>query len=193
MECTKEMPIGDLGMLKLNTELLFLALAVACALLGAIFDIRSRRIPNFITLPAILTGLALHLILGGWQQLGWAALACLICGSIFLVFWLAGGMGAGDVKLMAAVGCLAGMPGVAYLLIWTALAGGVMAIGLALWRGRLKDMVLNVGALALHHRTEGLKPHPSLNVGNALTLRLPYGLAIAAGSAVTLCLLVVQR
>lgn len=180
-------------MLKLNTELLFLALAVACALVGAIFDLRSRRIPNFITLPGILAGLVLHLILGGWAQLGWAALACLICGSIFLVFWLAGGMGAGDVKLMAAVGCLGGMHFVAYLLIWTALAGGVMAIALAVWRGRLKDMILNVGALALHHRSEGLKPHPSLNVGNAWTLRLPYGLAIAAGSAVTLCLVVVQR
>lgn len=180
-------------MLKQNTELLFLILAVVCALLGAIFDIRSRRIPNFITLPGILIGLLLHWILGGWHQLGLAALACLICGAIFLVFWIAGGMGAGDVKLMAAVGCLAGISGVAYLLISTALAGGVMAIGLALWRGKLKDTILNMGALALHHRTEGLKPHPSLNVANAWTLRLPYGLAIAAGSAVTLCLLVVQR
>jgi prepilin peptidase CpaA len=187
------MPIGDLGMLKPNTELLFLIMAVACALLGAIFDIRSRRIPNFITLPGILIGLLLHLILGGWRQLGLAALACLICGAIFLVFWLAGGMGAGDVKLIAAVGCLAGISGVAYLLISTALAGGVMAIALALWRGRLKDTLLNMGALALHHRSEGLKPHPSLNVASAWTLRLPYGLAIAAGSAVTLCLLVVQR
>ncbi|HTV81410.1 MAG TPA: A24 family peptidase [Acidobacteriaceae bacterium] len=180
-------------MLKLNAELLFLAIAVACALLGAVFDVRSRRIPNFITLPAILLGLVLHWTLGGWRELGMAALACVICGSVFLIFWLAGGMGAGDVKLMAAVGCLAGMPGVAYLLISTALAGGVMAIALALWRGRLKDTLINVGAVALHHRSEGLTPHPSLNVANAWTLRLPYGLAIAAGSAVTLCLLVVQR
>ena len=180
-------------MLKLNTELLFVGVAVLCALLGAIFDVRSRRIPNFITLPGILTGLLLHLIFGGWRGLGMAALACLICGSVFLIFWLAGGMGAGDVKLMAAVGCLAGMSGVAPLLISTALAGGAMAIGLALWRGRLKDTMRNVGALALHHRSEGLTPHPSLNVANAWTLRLPYGLAIAAGSAVTLCLLVAQR
>jgi prepilin peptidase CpaA len=102
-------------------------------------------------------------------------------------------MGAGDVKLMAAVGCLAGMDSVAYLLIWTALAGGVMAIALALWRGRLTETLKNMGALALHHRSEGLTPHPSLNVDSTWTLRLPYGLAIAAGTALTLCLLVVQR
>lgn len=176
-----------------GTDLLFLATALGCSLAGAIFDVRSRRIPNFITLPAILAGLVLHLALGGWRGMGYAALACLICGGIFLVFWLAGGMGAGDVKLMAAVGCIAGLPNVAYLLILTALAGGVMAIAFALWRGRLKETMMNVSTIALHHRSEGLTPHPSLNVANTWTLRLPYGLAIAAGSAMTLCLLVVQR
>lgn len=178
-----------------STELLFLAAAVVCALIGAAFDVRTRRIPNFITFPGILLGLILHFVAGGWRELGLAALACLICGGIFLVFWLAGGMGAGDVKLMAAVGCLGGLPllNTAWLLILTALAGGVMAVALALWRGRLKETLLNTGAIAVHHRTEGLTPHPALNVSNAFTLRLPYGLAIAAGSVITLCLLVVQR
>jgi prepilin peptidase CpaA len=52
---------------------------------------------------------------------------------------------------------------------------------------------MNLGALAVHHRFEGMKPHPHLNVGNAQTLRLPYALAIAAGSAMTVCMTVVQR
>jgi prepilin peptidase CpaA len=85
------------------------------------------------------------------------------------------------------------MPHIFYLLVLTALAGGVMAVGLALWRGRLKETLVNVGAIAVHHRIEGLKPHPHLNLANAWTLRLPYALAIAAGSAISLCLLVVQR
>jgi prepilin peptidase CpaA len=112
---------------------------------------------------------------------------------IFLIFWLGGGMGAGDVKLITAVACIAGLTHVAWLLILTALAGGVMAIGFALWRGRLKETIMNLGALAVHHRFEGMKPHPHLNVGNAQTLRLPYALAIAAGSAMTVCMTVVQR
>src|ERR1700691_4945768 len=121
------------------------------------------------------------------------ARAGLICGVLFLIFWLAGGMGAGDVKLMTAVAAIAGMPLVPWLLILTALAGGVMALGLAVWRGRLRETIRNVGALALHHRIEGLAPHPQLNLANARTLRLPYALAVAAGTATTLFLTAFQR
>jgi prepilin peptidase CpaA len=180
-------------MSKAHTDLLYPVTSLACAVAGGVFDLRDRRIPNLLTLPCILFGLLLHLFIDGWRGMGNSAAAGLIAGVIFLIFWLAGGMGAGDVKLITAVACLAGLSQVAWLLILTALAGGVMAIGLALWRGRLKDTIMNLGAIAVHHRFEGLKPHPSLNVGNARTLRLPYALAIAAGSAMTLCMTVVQR
>ncbi|MGC2300686.1 MAG: A24 family peptidase [Acidobacteriaceae bacterium] len=180
-------------MSSLHTEWLYPSVALACAVIGSVFDVRSRRIPNFITLPGILLGLLLHFAFGGWKQLGLAALAGLICGVLFLIFWLAGGMGAGDVKLMTAVAAIAGMPLVPWLLILTALAGGVMALGLALWRGKLKETIRNVGALALHHRIEGLAPHPQLNLANARTLRLPYALAVAAGTATTLFLTAFQR
>ena len=173
-------------------QLLYPMAALGLALAGSATDVKSRRIPNLLTLPGILLGLGLHLFLGGWKAMAFAALAGLLCGSIFLIFWIAGGMGAGDVKLIAAVGCLAGMSHVAPLLIYTSLAGGAMAILLALSRGRLSETVKNVGALALHHRMEGLAPHPELNVGNRKTLRLPYAVAIAAGCAVTLCLTAVR-
>lgn len=169
-----------------QTQVTYLAAAVACALAGSVFDVKSRRIPNFITFPSMLLGLALHLALGGWQQLLTSLAAGLICGIVFLIFYIAGGMGAGDVKLMAAVGFIAGLPHVAYLLVLTALAGGVMAVALAVYRGRLQQTIMNVGALATHHSQEGLAPHPDLNVSNNETLRLPYGLAIAAGSLLTL-------
>lgn len=97
-------------------------------------------------------------------------------------------MGAGDVKLITAVGCLAGLPHVAPLLISTALAGGVMALGMAVLRGRAKETLLNVGALAIHHRFEGLTPHPLLNISNSQTLRLPYAVPIAAGCVIALFL-----
>jgi prepilin peptidase CpaA len=117
----------------------------------------------------------------------------LLCGLIFLLFHLAGGMGGGDVKLITAVGCNAGLSLTGPLLILTSLAGGVMAVGLALYHRRLKETVLNMCALAVHHGTAGLAPHPEFNLDNAQTLRLPYALAIAAGSALSLCLLIVQR
>lgn len=176
-----------------HPELIYPALSLACALTGAAFDLKSRRIPNFITFPGMLLGLLLHLSFDGWTGLGLSAAAGLIAGVIFAVFWLAGGMGAGDVKLMTAAACLAGLPHVAQLLLLTALAGGVMAIGLSVWRGRLKETLTNMRVLAVHHRMEGLNPHPRLNVTNALTLRLPYGLAIAAGSALVLGLTAAGR
>jgi prepilin peptidase CpaA len=79
------------------------------------------------------------------------------------------------------------------VLILTSLAGGVLGILLALARGRLRQTLYNVSALAHHHRTAGLTPHSELNVSNDATLRLPYGLAIAAGCTATLLLLRVQR
>jgi prepilin peptidase CpaA len=173
-------------MTSLQPELTYPAAATACALVGSVFDVKSRRIPNFVTMPAFLFGLALHLALGGWRQLLSSLAAGLICAAIFLVFYIAGGMGAGDVKLILAVGCIAGLSHVAYLLVLTALSGGVMAIVWAVARGQLQQTIMNVGELASHHRHAGLQPHPDLNLKNAATLRLPYALAIAGGSILTL-------
>jgi prepilin peptidase CpaA len=170
----------------LQPQLTYPAAATACALVGSIFDVKSRRIPNFITMPAFLFGLVLHLALGGWRQLLSSLAAGIICGLVFLVFYLAGGMGAGDVKLILAVGAIAGLSHVAYLLVLTALSGGVMAIVWAVARGQLQQTIMNVGELASHHRHPGLQPHPDLNLKNAATLRLPYALAIAGGSILTL-------
>lgn len=179
-------------MMVLQPDFVYAACALLCALTGAAYDIKSRRVPNFLTGPALLFGLALHVSFGGWRDLASAASAALICGSIFLIFYLAGGMGAGDVKLIVAVGCVAGLPRAGHLLILTALAGGVMAVVLVLARGRVKQTLSNVGSLVAHHRAFGLQPHPDLNVSNANNLRLPYAVAIAAGSALTMCLLVVK-
>jgi prepilin peptidase CpaA len=179
-------------MSQMNIEFVYSAGSLLCAICGAVFDVRSRRVPNFVTLPAICFGLILHLTLGGWMGLCTAAAAGLLCGLIFMVFHLAGGMGAGDVKLIAAVGCIAGLSVTGQLLVLTSLAGGVMAIGLALYRHQLKSTILNICTLAIHHKTEGLTPHPDLNISNAHALRLPYALAIAAGSALSLCLKIAQ-
>jgi prepilin peptidase CpaA len=180
-------------MLKLTPEFAFPAGSLLCASLSAVYDVRTRRIPNFITFPAIALGLLLHAVFGGWRQLASAAAGGVICGLIFLVFYLAGGMGAGDVKLITATGCIAGLSLIGHLLILTALAGGVMAIGLALYRHQLVETWNNMQALAVHHQRMGLTPHPQFNISNERTLRLPYALAIAAGSGLSLCLLVMQR
>lgn len=173
-------------MTHLSPILTYPATASACALLASVFDVRSRKIPNFITFPAFALGLLLHLVLNGWRGMLTALAAGLICGVVFFLFYVAGGMGAGDVKLIMAVGCIAGLSHIAYILVLTAISGGIMAVVLALVRGRFQETLLNVGEIASHHREAGLQPHPDLNLDNAKTLRLPYALAIASGTVITL-------
>lgn len=173
-------------MADINAETVYLGAAVVCALSGAICDYRSHKIPNWLTGSSVLLGLVLHLVLGGWRSLTDAMLAGLAGGGTFLLFYLAGGMGGGDVKLMTAVGSCAGLSHVAAILIATAIAGGTFALALALVAGQLKQTVSNVAKLLAHHGSVGLQPHPDLNVQNSRALRLPYGIAIGAGTAMTM-------
>jgi prepilin peptidase CpaA len=169
-----------------TAETIYLGAAVICALGGAFCDYRSRRIPNWLTTPSTLLGLALHALLGGWRGVGTAMLAGLAAGMAFLSFYLAGGMGGGDVKLMTAVGACAGLSHVAAILIATALVGGLFAVVLALVAGRLRQTIFNVVLLLFHHGSAGLQPHPELNLTSSRALRLPYGVSIGAGTAITL-------
>jgi len=100
------------------------------------------------------------------------------------MFYLGGGMGAGDVKLMAAVAVWVGLNHVGEILVATTLLGGVFAVVFALLQGRLKAVLANMVTLIIHHGKAGFTPHPDLNIANPLTLRLPYGIAVAAGAAV---------
>lgn len=173
----------------LPQQSIFIAGALVCAGIGSVHDVRERRIPNRLTGPAIVAGLALHAIAGGWHGLGDSALAGLVAGGIFFVFFFAGGMGAGDVKLMAAVGCFAGLTPLPLVVIATAIAGAGAALAVSVYNGRLRETLRNVGELLTHHGRRGLTPHPELNLANAGTLRLPFALPIAAGCLFALCTL----
>ncbi len=173
----------------LQQQLIFTGGALLCAGIASFHDVRGRRIPNSVTFPALSAGLILHTVAGGWRGLGDSALAGLIAGAIFLVFYLAGGMGAGDVKLMTAVGAIAGLSSLHMVVAATAIAGGVFALAVSFHHGRLRETIRNVGALLLHHGRRGFKSHPDLNLSNAATLRLPFAIPIAAGCLFTLCTL----
>jgi prepilin peptidase CpaA len=172
----------------IDSQTTYMVAALVCASIATLYDLRTRRIPNKLTLWAIVCGLILHLWKGGPAELGLSALAGLIGGGIFLLFFMAGGMGGGDVKLMAAVGCLAGTGNIKDVLLSTVIIGAAMGIALALYRGQLRRILGNVVKLVKHHNAVGLAAHPEINVKNQNTLRLPYALPIAAGCLVTIML-----
>ncbi len=171
-----------------HADIAFSAVALGCAAIACYHDVRTRRIPNRLTASAAVAGLLGHLILGGWVALGTAAAAGLAAGLAMLLFFLAGGMGAGDVKLMAAVACFTGLSPLGTLLLATALAGAVCAVLVALRHGALRRTLAGTLHLARHHQGNGLTPHAEHNLRSGSGLRMPFALPIAAGVVCTLLL-----
>lgn len=132
-------------------------------------DLKVRRIPNFLTLTGILAGFILNSLFFGLPGFKGSILGFVIGFGFFLIFYLFGGMGAGDVKLIGAVGALLGYPLILQSLIFTALAGvGVI-------------IVLLFPAILCSIKT--------MNFSNIWSLRkayIPYGLAISIGTLLTL-------
>jgi len=162
---------------------------VVLVTLAAWSDLRSRRIPNSITVTGAAVGLLLHVfygsVSGAMQSLAGAAVGL----AIFLVFYIAGGMGAGDVKLFGAVGTFAGPQGMIIVFVVTALLGGITALALVLWHGRLGATLVRMGGMLIGM---GRLRFGELRAAAASpeSLRLPYGAVIAGG---TLLFLAVWR
>ena len=167
-------------------EILLLSVAAAWATVGAGYDIASRRIPNRLSYSGILVGILLRTGLLGWRGLATALAGGALAGGVFFLLYLVRGMGAGDVKLITAVGCFSGFPNVVQILVACALAGGIMALGVALYRGSTLRMLRNVWELLRFHAGHGARVHPTLNIDNPQAIRLPYAIAIAAGSGYAL-------
>lgn len=163
------------------TESLFMAGALAVAGIGGVTDVTTRRIPNKLTYLGMIVAIAGHFVSQGWRGLGSALAGGLVGGGAFLVFFLLHAMGAGDVKLITAVGCFAGPSSTIEIVLASAIAGGILAIIYALWQGRLRTVLGNVMELIRFHAAAGAEVHPTLNLSNPQAVRLPYGVAIAVG------------
>ena len=168
----------------MNSTQIIPALAVGVAVCAAISDIKTRRIPNRLTYPAVFAGLLLQGALHGWQGLLRSAGGGLIFGGVFMLCYLVRAMGAGDVKLAAALGCIVGSTATAQVMIATALAGGALAVIFMVLSGRVIETLRNTLRVAGFHILHGLRMHPTVNLDNPAAVRMPYGLAFAVG---TLC------
>ena len=109
-------------------EKYFLIGAVLVATTGAVCDVRSARIPNWLTYSSLAAALALRLVASGWAGLKGGLVGVLVAGGIFLVLFLMGAMGGGDLKLMASVGAWVGSGQVVTMLLAAAFAGGFLAL-----------------------------------------------------------------
>jgi prepilin peptidase CpaA len=147
-------------------------------------DLRTHRIPNWLVGTALSLGLLVHGILGGWPALLAALAGAVVAGLILLPGWLLKLMGAGDVKLMAAIGAWLGTPRLAlFAALFSLIAGGVISLVVAI-RRRAVRRTLRDAALLAPRIVSGLGGRADVPVGSGI--RVPKALAILAGALLTL-------
>lgn len=172
-----------------DRDLTIIAVAAALVLLPAAYcDLRYHRIPNALSVGGAVLALALHAALGGSAGLAAAAIGLALAFGIMLPFHAVGWLGAGDVKLIAAVGALAGSWWFSLIALAAIVVTGlVMALAALAWRRQLASFGERLmGSLALGAATRRpLYVGPTPELAKA---QLPYGLAIALGTGIAFAL-----
>ncbi len=154
-------------------------------LLASGWDLRFHKIPNWLVFPAMIAALSYHTAMNGLEGLFLSFQGMGLGMALLFPFFLLGGMGAGDVKLLGAVGAILGPQGVFLAFLFTALAGGVYAFILLIFHGHLKKTILRYKIiLATFFVTRNLiYIPPPASEGKP---QLLYGLAIALGTFLSL-------
>ena len=163
--------------LQLLRQCALLAMLVVCAYT----DLSKGKLYNVVTLTGLFLGLALSVALDGGQpgnsQIVGSLVAMAVGGGIMFAVFLFGGFAAGDVKLMAAIGAVSASPGFTmWALVYTAIVGFALAVGLLIWKGRLLETLKRSFRLLLTFRRGALKAEAREE------LFLPYGFAISIGT-----------
>jgi prepilin peptidase CpaA len=156
---------------------------ISIVLLAGAYDARYRKIPNWLCLSGIILGLAINTLLSGWAGLGAAALGFGLAMLVYAPLYLIRGMGAGDVKLMAALGAIAGPHDWFGIFICTALVGGLVSLTAIAIKKRTGQTLMNLTTILselLQFRLPA-KTDVRLDVRNPSALRMPHAINIAAG------------
>jgi prepilin peptidase CpaA len=153
---------------------------IAVVLVGVWTDVRTRRIPNGLTVAALLAALAVRAVLGLAALLD-GVLGTGLAFALLLPLFALGGVGGGDAKLLVAVGAFLGPKGFLIALLATAVAGGVMSLVYAIRRGVILPVILNTGGLLKYVVTAG-RGGERITLETQGALSVPYGVAIAAGA-----------
>jgi prepilin peptidase CpaA len=159
----------------------FGAFAVAGA--ACWFDVRTRRIPNWLTFPAAALGVIAATVAHGGHGSVASGAGLLVGLVLFFPLFVLKGLGAGDVKLMGALGAWLGTSMIFGVAFYTTLAGGVLALALLVRYRYGGQAARNLWLLFTHWRVFGITPLDSLTLETSAGPKLPYALPIATGVA----------
>ena len=173
---------------------MILEICIACIVTGIAvwFDYRERRIPNQLVFAGMIAGLVIGMVSGGIRGLAWSALGLLAGIGILFVPFVMGGIGAGDVKLLGAIGAILGAKGALFSMLYGAIAGGLISVIILARHGRLKPFLFSilawlarfVGYLVPGSIGRSLRTTPHIKSSSHLPvsgLSIPYSVAIAIG------------
>jgi len=154
-------------------------LLILLLLVSAVTDLVTHKIYNCVTFPAVAVGLLLNFLSHGVSGLTSSMLGLAIGFCIFAIVFAFGGVGGGDVKLMAAVGAVGGYPFILNACFYGILTGGILAIAVMIWKGTFWRGLKNIFRLILSFFMPGLKTE-ALKLSNSE--KIPYGAALSVGT-----------
>ena len=153
-------------------------MATIPAVIAGWTDWRSRRIPNWLTVPALLLGIAANSLAQGWSGAKESLLGAGLGLGLLLPFVLIRSLGGGDWKLVGALGAFLGPPRLIAVLVVTIFVAGAMAVGLVVWKKRVGRTLRNLGRMLAALFTLHL-PGPEVSLDNPESLKVPFGVAVA--------------
>lgn len=149
--------------------------------ISLITDLKEQKIYNKVVFPAILAGFAINIYNSGWNGFLFSGKGLLVGAGLLFIPFLLGGMSAGDVKLLGAIGAIKGMVFVFYAFIGTALAGGIVALMIMITRKKFLAFLNRIGAgLYIIFTTKNINSIKNTDLNE--TNFFPYGLAITLGT-----------
>ena len=153
-------------------------LTLAFALYAGWRDLLTRRIPNWLTVSGMVVGLAVNSILGGWYGARMSLEGAGAALGIMLPLVLLRGFGAGDWKLMGAIGALMGLQPMLLVLLAGFLISAILAVVQILLTKRVKTTARNMYTLVHGLLAIGIRPNPEISLDNPALMKLPFGAAI---------------
>lgn len=158
-------------------------LAVPLAVIAGGTDWRWRRIPNWLTVPGLVAGIAANTVVGGWPSAKAALLGAGLGLAVLLPFVLVRSLGAGDWKLVGALGACLGPQRLIATLFFAVLIAGLMALILIVWKRRVWQTVRNLGRMMAAFLSLRL-PDAEVSLDNPHAVKVPFGVAVALATLV---------
>jgi prepilin peptidase CpaA len=160
------------------------AFVLTLTFIGAASDWRTRKIPNWLTVPGMLAGITLRSVISGWSGTKAALEGMGLALALLLPLVLVRALGAGDWKFMGAVGAFMGPILFLFILFGSIFASGLMSTFHIIKTKRVKETFRNIVELVRGFVVFGFQPNPNISLDNPKLLKIPFGIAVAASTAI---------